>query len=74
MLRSLYSGISGLRAHQTMMDVTGNNISNVNTVGFKTAQTVFQDTLSQMVATAGSRPAMPPVPRVASTPPRSDSA
>jgi flagellar hook protein FlgE len=53
MLRSLYSGISGLRAHQTMMDVTGNNISNVNTVGFKTAQTIFQDTLSQLVATAG---------------------
>ena len=35
MLRSLYSGISGLRAHQTMLDVTGNNIANVNTTGFK---------------------------------------
>ena len=33
MLRSLFSGISGLRAHQQMMDVTGNNISNVNTTG-----------------------------------------
>jgi len=53
MLRSLYSGISGLRTHQTMMDVTGNNISNVNTVGYKTAQTVFQDTLSQLVAPSG---------------------
>jgi flagellar hook protein FlgE len=58
MLRSLYSGISGLRAHQTMMDVTGNNISNVNTVGYKTAQTIFQDTLSQLVAPAG-RPQPP---------------
>ena len=35
MMRSLYSGISGLRNHQTRMDVIGNNVSNVNTVGFK---------------------------------------
>ncbi|GIG27656.1 flagellar hook protein FlgE [Cellulomonas marina] len=49
MLRSLFSGISGLRAHQTMLDVTGNNIANVNTTGFKSSQTAFQDTLSQMV-------------------------
>ena len=35
MLRSMFSGISGLRAHQTMLDVTGNNIANVNTTGFK---------------------------------------
>lgn len=48
MLRSLYSGISGLRAHQTMLDTTGNNIANVNTVGFKSSSTQFQDTLSQM--------------------------
>jgi flagellar hook protein FlgE len=54
MLRSLYAGISGLRVHQTMMDVTGNNIANVNTVGFKTSQTTFQDTLSQMMRAAGS--------------------
>ncbi|WP_316316867.1 flagellar basal body protein, partial [Clavibacter michiganensis] len=47
MLRSLYSGISGLRSHQQMLDVTGNNIANVNTVGFKSSTTVFQDTLSQ---------------------------
>ena len=55
MLRSLYSGISGLRAHQTMLDVTGNNIANVNTTGFKASATQFQDTLSQMTqpATAG---------------------
>lgn len=48
MLRSLYSGISGLRAHQTMLDTTGNNIANVNTAGFKSSTTQFQDTLSQM--------------------------
>ncbi|MGN6404082.1 flagellar hook protein FlgE [Sinomonas sp.] len=48
MLRSLYSGISGLRAHQTMLDVTGNNIANVNTAGFKGSSTEFQDTLSQL--------------------------
>ena len=35
MMRSLYSGVAGLKSHQTKMDVIGNNISNVNTVGFK---------------------------------------
>lgn len=55
MLRSLYSGISGLKAHQTMLDVTANNIANVNTAGFKSSATQFQDTLSQLQkgATAG---------------------
>ena len=53
MLRALFTAVSGLRAHQTMMDVVGNNIANVNTTGYKTSQTVFQDTLSQMVRTAG---------------------
>jgi flagellar hook protein FlgE len=54
MLRSMFSGISGLRAHQQMMDVTGNNIANVNTTGFKSSTVTFQDTLSQMVRAAGS--------------------
>ncbi|MFN3865164.1 MAG: flagellar hook protein FlgE [Demequina sp.] len=54
MLRSLFSGISGLRAHQTMLDVTGNNISNVNTAGFKASQVQFQDTLSQVLSNAGA--------------------
>ncbi len=54
MLRSLFSGISGLRAHQQMMDVTGNNIANVNTTGYESSQAVFQDTLSQMVNAAGA--------------------
>jgi flagellar hook protein FlgE len=53
MLRSLYSGISGLRAHQTMLDVTGNNIANVNTTAFKASTVLFQDTLSQLTAGAG---------------------
>jgi flagellar hook protein FlgE len=65
MLRSLYSGISGLRAHQTMLDVTGNNIANVNTTAFKASATQFQDTLSQLSkgaaaptgAAGGSNPA-----------------
>ncbi len=54
MLRSMFSGISGLRAHQQMMDVTGNNIANVNTAGFKSSQTVFEDALSQMMRAAGA--------------------
>jgi flagellar hook protein FlgE len=54
MLRSMYSGISGLRTHQTMMDVVGNNISNVNTTGYKSSSTVFQDMLSQTMQGAGA--------------------
>ncbi|RMI03642.1 flagellar hook protein FlgE [Cellulomonas triticagri] len=54
MLRSLFSGISGLRSHQTMLDVTGNNIANVNTTGFKASQIQFQDTLSQMLNAAAA--------------------
>jgi flagellar hook protein FlgE len=54
MIRSMFSAISGLRNHQTMMDVVGNNISNVNTTGFKSSTTVFQDVLSQILRGAGS--------------------
>jgi len=53
MLRSLFTGISGLRAHQQMLDVTSNNIANVNTVGYKSSSTVFEDTLSQTIQGAG---------------------
>jgi flagellar hook protein FlgE len=57
MLRSLFAGISGLRVNQTMLDVTGNNIANANTIGFKGSSTVFQDTLSQMLTgAAGTAP------------------
>ncbi|MDC7220158.1 MAG: flagellar hook protein FlgE [Spirochaetales bacterium] len=48
MMRSLYSGVSGLQNHQTRMDVVGNNISNVNTIGFKKGRVNFQDMISQM--------------------------
>ncbi|MEJ5913336.1 flagellar hook-basal body complex protein [Pseudokineococcus sp. 1T1Z-3] len=54
MLRSLFTGISGLRAHQMMMDVTGNNIANVNTTGFKGSQVTFQDTFSQLLQGAAA--------------------
>lgn len=54
MLRSLFSGISGLRVNQTMLDVTGNNIANANTIGYKSSSTVFQDTLSQMLTGASA--------------------
>lgn len=47
MLRSLMSGVSGVKSHQTMLDVTGNNIANVNTTGFKKSVTIFQDLLYQ---------------------------
>ena len=47
MMRSLYAGISGLRNHQTRMDIIGNNIANVNTIGFKSSRVSFQDMLSQ---------------------------
>jgi flagellar hook protein FlgE len=52
MLRSLFAGISGLRVNQVALDVTGNNIANANTVGYKSSSTVFQDTLSQMLTAA----------------------
>ena len=48
MLRSMFSAVSGLRAHQTMMDVTGNNVANVNTTGYKASRTTFQETLTQL--------------------------
>ncbi len=50
MLRSLYSGVSGMRGFQTKLDVIGNNIANVNTVGFKGSRVMFKDILSQTVS------------------------
>lgn len=55
MLRSLFTGISGLTNHQTRMDVVGNNIANVNTTGFKASRTNFQDLMSQTLQ--GASPA-----------------
>ncbi len=53
MIRSMYAAVTGLRSHQTMMDVVGNNIANVNTHGFKKSQALFREVLSQTVT--GSR-------------------
>lgn len=50
MLRSLYSGVSGMRGFQTKLDVIGNNIANVNTIGFKAGRVMFQDILSQTIS------------------------
>lgn len=54
MMRSLYSGVSGLKVHQTRMDVIGNNIANINTIGFKASRTTFSDMLSQIQSAASS--------------------
>lgn len=48
MMRSMFAAISGLKSHQTMLDVTANNIANVNTVGYKASRATFKDSLSQM--------------------------
>ncbi|MDR3342493.1 MAG: flagellar hook protein FlgE [Treponema sp.] len=55
MMRSLFSGVSGLQNHQTRMDVIGNNIANINTMGFKKGRVNFQDLLYQQLQGA-SRP------------------
>ncbi len=55
MLRSLYAGVSGLRNNQVRMDVIGNNIANVNTVGFKAARVTFKEGFAQLLQGA-SRP------------------
>lgn len=52
MLRSMYSGISGMKNFQTKLDVIGNNIANVNTYGFKKGRAVFKDLVSQQIAGA----------------------
>jgi flagellar hook protein FlgE len=52
MLRSMYSGISGMKNFQTKLDVIGNNIANVNTYGFKKGRATFQDLMNQTVSGA----------------------
>lgn len=56
MLRSLYSAVSGMKSHQTRLDIIGNNIANVNTYGFKSSRARFQDVFYQTLssATAGT--------------------
>lgn len=64
MMRSMYAGVSGLKAHQTRMDVIGNNIANVNTAGFKASRVTFKEMLSQTLSGAkapqGNRGGMNP--------------
>ena len=55
LINSLFSGVSGLRNHQSMMDVIGNNIANVNTIGYKGSRVTFSDTFNQFIR-FGSNP------------------
>ena len=54
MMRSMFSGVSGLKVHQTRMDVIGNNIANVNTTGYKSQRVTFTDVFSQTLSSASS--------------------
>ncbi|GHH99985.1 flagellar hook-basal body complex protein [Neobacillus kokaensis] len=70
MLRSLNSGVSGLKGFQTKLDVIGNNIANVNTVGFKKGRVVFEDIFSQTVkAASGPKTATAAAPAAGGTNP-----
>ena len=52
MMRSMYSAVSGLKTHQTKMDVIGNNIANVNTVAFKESSVTFSEIMYQTISGA----------------------
>ncbi len=52
MLKSMFSGVTGLRSHQTMLDVIANNVANVNTVGFKSSSVLFSDVYYQTLSSA----------------------
>lgn len=54
MMRSMFSGVSGLKAHQAKMDVIGNNVANVNTLGFKAGRVTFQEIFNQTLRGAGA--------------------
>ncbi len=54
MLQAMFSGVSGLQVHQTRLDVIGNNIANVNTIGFKSGSVTFEDQLSQTLKDASA--------------------
>lgn len=53
MMKALYSGVSGMRSHQTKMDVIGNNIANVNTYGYKSQRVTFRDVYYQQLKSPG---------------------
>jgi len=54
MMRSMFTSVSGLKSHQTKMDVIGNNIANVNTIGYKASRTTFAEIFAQTVSGAGA--------------------
>lgn len=54
MVKSMYSGVTGMKAHQTKLDVIGNNVANVNTYGFKSSRATFRDVYYQSLRTASS--------------------
>ena len=54
MMMSMFSSVSGLKSHQIKMDVIGNNIANVNTIGFKGARATFQEIFSQTLSSGGA--------------------
>ena len=62
MMSGMYAAISGLDAHQTMLDVTANNLANVDTVGYKAQTTVFSDELSQLIRPVPARTVTAPAP------------
>jgi len=66
MMRSMFTGVSGLRVHQTRMDVIANNVANVNTVGFKSARATFRDAFYQNLQ--GATAANPAVGRTGMNP------
>lgn len=59
MMRSLYSGVAGLKTHQTRMDVIGNNIANVNTTAYKSSSMTFSELMSQTTQKASGANAPP---------------
>ncbi len=54
MMRSMFTAQSGLKAHQILLDVTSNNLANVNTIGYKNSRTSFQDSLTQLQGTGAA--------------------
>ena len=69
MMRGMFAAISGLKTHQVMLDVTSNDIANVNTIGYKSARATFTDALTQTQRGAsgpGGGTAAPTRPRSAS--------
>ena len=53
MMSGMYAAISGLNAHQTLLDVTADNLANVDTVGYKRQSAVFSDELAELIAAGG---------------------